>query len=354
MVRKSLAAVEVFSSDLAKDLGDGGFRNWKHDLPDEIAASEVADYIVGVTGSIATHLQSLAIGYQNFKDARGEMDDRLISNLGSTGQMFVAPHDFIGREKQSEIDSRVGMSLRGIFISLGSVLDCLAGCTVGIAGIDVDVFAADIGLFRPIGKSEGYPAGSKLIKGLAAEGSPAREEQLKLIKAVGAALRQSGPTGWLEWAIGMRNMMVHRELRATALVVGSISTPNRIGRWPVANPNLSNLKAMRQAPDQLRGYYLQEDMNTTLKGIIRSIDAATTAAIGAIEHLWALRKQDLELIRQPARQWREPRESPNFAGYDPGSVELPGNPVLVMHPDTWERLVKGGVGVPSIPNIVDG
>ncbi|MDY7540864.1 hypothetical protein QN345_03535 [Cryobacterium sp. 10I1] len=306
-------------------------------------AAETADYIVGLIQAVGANLQAVGVGLQNYRETRYQQDGDISMRMRNEG----TPFPNVSNSKYDERELRLDVYERSLYISMGSVLDCLAGAVIGISGLNVNIHRADFGLFQPIDEINASPTSPKLrilFKSLLLNNDVGRAEQLKTVQAFGSALVQSGPTGWTDWTLGMRNMSVHREHRNELISIGRERTKHTVHRLPVANPGLSNLQGIRQTSERLSGYHLTEDIQTTLDGIVGSLNAASAATMGAMETLWERRKRDPALISQPLGQWKLAHPVMTFRGYAPGSVKIdPGRLQLMMNPLDARRLQAGGL-----------
>jgi hypothetical protein len=163
---------------------------------------------------------------------------------------------------------------------------------------------------------------------------------------VAISLAQSGPDQWLDWTLGMRNMVVHREHRGKMVIADQQKDHSyKIWRYPPSNPNLSILQGLRAAGDALKDYYLNEDLQKTLEGITGSTNATVAASVQSLRAVWENRKAKPSLIVQPLEQWTGNRRPITFAGYNPGGPGLSKQSGLLLNPSDWKRMRAGGLGV---------
>ncbi len=344
-VAEALKAAAFFSDGLIEDLEiDGqGFTGWQYSFLESATASEVADYIVGSAQAVGSNLQAVAVHLQSYEELRYQQDSAMRLFLSQTGKPYPEPQTDQFNEKELRLDAVE----RAYYVTVGSVLDCLTALLIGLAGLDLDMHRADSGVLLPMNLTDEYPTrGSHkaLYQSLLAP-SKGRDAQVKAIRAIATAFTQSGPQGWLDWVLGMRNMVVHREHRGEIVSLDQQKDHSYvISRYPPSNPNLSNLQGFRAGGDKLDALYLHEDLLSTLKGVTSSLNAAVAAGLQSLSTLWSERKMDSSLILQPAGQWR-PRDRPvQFTGYQPQSGSINGNTSLTLNPADWKRLIAGGVG----------
>lgn len=154
----------------------------------------------------------------------------------------------------------------------------------------------------------------------------------------------AGPAGWLAWALGMRNMFVHRARR---IQVSNLRTQ------PTGLVNAAKAPVLRTAPTFQLSLHpawsdveafvatklapvLSEPMESTVEGIRASTSQLCEQGCSALLRLWSLRRADPSLIKQPKNQWDQFCSAPflPFDGYAPGSLPfspdfLVGNPQLL-------------------------
>ena len=93
----------------------------------------------------------------------------------------------------------------GAIRALATALDCLAGTIVAIVALPTNILRADFKRVR-----------RKLInvRNHEASNSIRNEEiQAQLSKVIDGLIDQHGPSGWVEWMLDYRNMVVHRGRR---------------------------------------------------------------------------------------------------------------------------------------------
>jgi hypothetical protein len=211
----------------------------------------------------------------------------------------------------------IRLHLAGFFRALGSALDCLASCIVGVLGLPQDILRADFERVKRF-----------LLEESQRRGVPLWVSFTRVLReGVGAA----GPIDWDLWLNDYRNMLVHRARR---IEFGSFqphwSVVDARGR-PVPNanpitqvvrdPGLSNVEAMARQIDGPSSF-LTEDARETVQEVFRSVHHVLESAAAGLAETWNQRRNSPDLIRQPNSQWpRLPNPSArNFPGYRPGTV----------------------------------
>lgn len=173
---------------------------------------------------------------------------------------------------------------------MGSVVDNLAGLVIGVAGLRTPITRADIGKLR---LEKDTPLG------LCPEG-PGRDEQLKLVAAMKNATT-AGPNGWWQWTDDMRNTLVHRARRIEANMYDEDADPVMVRPLP-RHPKQTDAEARARSGRAL-GEFLDEDADVTIAGILDAVTEMARATAGAAVATWNTRRQDPQLIPQPAEQW---------------------------------------------------
>jgi hypothetical protein len=338
-VRDGVMAASSLSSQVIGEL-DPEF--WAHQSADPVAAAELADYVVGATQAVGSNLQSLAVHFENYKEVRFAQESEMRMNLSKTGKPYPA---IANGERYSERALRLVTYERSVFVSIGSVLDTLTATLIGYAGLELDIHHADYSWLLPMDPND-YPsptANRRLFRALAPEGTAARARQIEAIRAFMAAIDHSGPAGWVDWAIEMRNMFVHREHRSESVVVDRVNKTWQINYVPAADPTVSSLAAFLGSKTLLDGYYLKEDVKTTMSGLIDSLNASTTGVLAVLTKLWDDRKMNPSLISQPSSQWKKRTQNSRFEGYLPGSALIKKGVTMYSHPQNVARFRSGGL-----------
>jgi hypothetical protein len=198
---------------------------------------------------------------------------------------------------------RMTAHLGSVFRSFASALDCLAGCVVGVAGLPTGIVRTDLRVAK-----------SHLSK------AAQRHERLVALDALLEEIEVgSGPDGWLDWLLNMRNMLVHRGRRIISMSI----TRGRCGIVEdfililPKSPELTEVDAWVRA-----GSYTRTQLHVSHKAFLQSLSASVYAyvdgAVKALSELWCERRADPHLLEQPANQWRTSQEiirPPVFNGY---------------------------------------
>lgn len=226
------------------------------------------------------------------------------------------------------------LHLAGFFRAIGSALDCMASCIVGCTSFPTDIVKADWkGL---ISKKLAKPIRSKLSSThlLLLENT---------IKEMTNAEEVSGPNGWLDWTLCMRNMYVHRARRLnhgnlhprrSGILnrnLEPIYTTGVVQHLPTA-PNLSDIEIF--SADKFQPV-LNESHLTTTDGVWQSAIALLAQMANYLMDVWEARKKQPMDTPQPDQQWNARNTNSGiFTGYRPGEApfeisSIIGSPNLI-------------------------
>ena len=173
-----------------------------------------------------------------------------------------------------------------------------------------------------------------------------------------AGIVATGPPGWLDWTLDLRNMLVHRGRRIeygqfvprTPALYGAdgqtVLRARRVAHLP-RDPGRSDVEVFLDAPWTL---VLTEGSEQTLQGLISSTKALLEATAKDLLEVWQWRRNHPASLRQPVSQWPQGRSthSTGFNGYAPGTLELaPG--MAIMHPVAARRIHSAALDDPARP-----
>ncbi len=227
----------------------------------------------------------------------------------------------------------------GVIRSLCSTLDCLAGVIIVITALDMNVLRAD---FVKVRNKLKKIHGSKID-----DSTLNRSLQSSFSKDFEEMVVSSGPNDWVDWMRSYRNMVVHRGRRLTRGQFIKSSEENALGpsgqiRWinhlPV-DPNRSDIEdfsGQGSSKDSLlKRSLLEEDSQTTIKGLLESTINLVESTSESLLHIWAIRRNNPSQAAQPESQWTRTAARTRFSGYKPKEYEIPregmsivANPVL--------------------------
>lgn len=335
LISPATKATTEFSAGLIDDLRP---EVWGHSENDGDAA-DLRDYVFGCASGIETNLQSIAYHHAAHKGMRNAHDADMVRYMKAHRVPYPKPRE--RRYDERAVEIRVHFD--GIVQAIGSTLDCLSAVIVGLSGMAIQVRKADLtSVVRPA-LDIGGPFPDSLERVL----RKAPNEELAQIQESAAgglagALRSAGPDGWLDWTLGMRNMVVHRERRNQFVMFdGSPPRPRSVSP---RNPHASNMSATRAAQSDFESFFISEDNLGIADGIVGSLRDSIVGSIEVLARTWNRRKALGDLGTVPvAIQWKDAQTDPGFTGYAPGSVTFPKGSSLHMNPVDAERMRRAGL-----------
>lgn len=338
---RAVAEVEALSTGIWTDLDEniGGIGWWSDYEISPAERFDLSDYLLGVVDGVGTHL-GIAATYLDEYRAKRQTDDfqfRRWVRANTTEPLWkglVLPD----ARKRKELMSA---HLYAFFNAASSVLDTLAGTVIGVAGLDLPLVRADLGMFAPITSDPDYPTKAKrTAKSLAAD-PESRAAQLGLVRAFRTSLDQAGPTDWHLWLNQKRNQLAHRGGRLQLEAIRRKSRSWDPDRYMVLDrePDLTTTQSFRNNVQRdMDTVFLLEDQLTTMEGILRSLQTAVIGTVVPCKLLWERRRENPALIQQPASQWVQPKEDVSFPGYEPNPDVFKNLNTMVMNPLDGVRL----------------
>jgi len=292
----------------------------------------IADQLLLDTSSVPINLVEATLHRHAAEQAWQELQARFRDHIRQ-GNPPGAP---VPRSPADELPYvEADLHVAGVFRAVGSALDCLAGTLIGVAALPRPILKADFG------------ASQRWL----AYHSREHPEWERLAAHLGTVIDQAGPFGWLDWAIDMRNMLVHRGRRLTMMLPHVTPEPvllvprsviaDRTELAPLLprDPGHSEVEVLRDTRI-VAGLMLSEDGAKTLLRLVESTIRLVEDASIHLADLWQRRQADLALLPQPAAQWPEvtPSRSAGFAGYDPGSIDVGDSGRLLANPQLGPRM----------------
>ncbi|MFJ8582620.1 hypothetical protein [Micromonospora sp. NPDC093277] len=222
----------------------------------------------------------------------------------------------------------------GILRALGSALDCLGACLVGVAALPTPLVKADWNKALDVLRKRGVDP-----------------VQVALLDDIEKAIVDVGPWGWVGWLLAMRNTDVHRGRRVVTFdtvfggrgeLVGFMMKLPRV-------PELTEVEAWVDAGGYVSAYFdapadeLIADITTSVHTLIESVSELLIA-------LWARRRANPGLLPQPVEQWKPATQLitglGRFAGYpkDPVTTESDVTGFGVSD-EMLRRISAAGLGV---------
>ncbi|MBS2993620.1 hypothetical protein AC1659_30530 [Rhodococcus erythropolis] len=346
-VFRSKLVAKALAGEIRQDLDDtvGGISWWANYQLGRDTLSELSHYAVSAAQSVATNLDEAALHYFQYQERIRAEDIFLTRKLTEgRGQLTkLNERQEIDRRREAEI----GAHRTAFFRSIGSTLDTLAGVTIVVSALSLNVLRADFGMLCTSDTSDTYPrltgpAGGKLRKALATDTSDGAHAQETLLRGIRAAVVAAGPPGWVQWTLETRNSFVHRSqwLKMTMHDRPHRTAPTNWIRPLPRTPAQSEGAALRAA-DTLTDTYLTEDALASMHGVLESVDAVIKAVIEQCSHLWTRRRANPHLLEQPGSQWTAPTTAASFDGYRPGSAQraFDNADAILVHPTEGKRLL---------------
>ena len=300
----------------------------------------ISDQLYACTSSVSTNLIDAGVHLLELLDAT----DREDSFQADAIQIVDGQPEMRPRPRTTPLESLspdiVRLHQVGVARALSGALDCAAGTIIGVMALPMRILKADFGgVQQYFGRRRRAPA---------TEGET-RQGQFGIELA--ETVDRVGPSGWLEWLLNFRNMLVHRGRRIeigqfvrreeTLYDASGRPIPRaRVVTHLPLEPDRSDMDVLRtpELPP-----VLTEDARQTLEGAMRSVSAVVEALGEQLAAAWNWRKEHREVLRQPLEQWPQldhvagrNRQQP-FTGYAPGSHAY--NPrIFGGHPGTVRRL----------------
>lgn len=302
----------------------------------------IADQLYACVHSLADNLIEAALHHLELREAL----DAYSTWVSESVRLEMGEPDVRSPEMWCPMDEvrmeAIRIHVAGVSRAVAGALDCLAGAAIGVVGLPLSVLYADFDRLR---KLFGNP--TRL-----AAGQRGRQVQIDFGAKLEAVIADSGPDGWLEWTLGLRNMLVHRGRRRDAgmLVPTGPPRPGRDGGvvLPVAfefhlprDPGRSEVEVLLDPSNQ---FVLEESCETTLDGVIGSTTKLADEVAKELLTIWQLRKNAPDLLLQPSSQWSGGvnKKALPFVGYAPGSAIFNPTEVRTSSAD-WKRITAAAL-----------
>lgn len=306
----------------------------------------IADQLYCCVASVEGNMTEAALHWLEFLDASERDSERFADavKIEHGRPTIAAPRPRSPLDQLGPAFIRIHQA--GIIRALASALDCLAGAIIGVAGLRMSILKADFGKAC---------SGLSKVSGAADDGERMQAQFATRLKTNVAA---TGPPGWLDWTLDLRNMLVHRGRRIeygqfvprSPALYGADAQPllraRRVAHLP-RDPGRSDVEVFLDTPWTLA---LSEDGERTLQGLIKSTKALLETIAKDLLEFWQWRRNHPVNLRQPAAQWPNGRStlSTGFNGYAPGTLELaPG--MAMVHPVVARRFRSAALDDPSRP-----
>ena len=221
-------------------------------------------------------------------------------------------------------DKLSDMHVAGFFRAVGLIFDTLAAVSIGVGAFKLRILTAD---FR------------NLLKHLDGQlpSTPSGHLQSAIKEAITRAIGQAGPSGWLDWALDFRNMLVHRGRRLSIYAIDrdqgpflydhrNIPVPRaRVVMHLPRDPRHSDLQSLfdtSPAPTRLANL-LEEDGLRTLRNTISAVIYVVKETSRALLRVWRDRRNSPTILPQPVEQWPDVHIQPAaFPGFAPNPTPI--------------------------------
>lgn len=314
------------ADEIVADLRDSTGIGWWKVYPDLGLQSRIflSDHLVACARTISTNLLEAHAARLEFDHALDDFRaylDRGITKGTATTPPPRGPYDDLSY-------FRVSGNFVGILRALGSALDCLAACIVGVAALPTPMVTTDL---------------LKALDVLARKHNnhPSRVQLLADIKQCEA---DAGPPGWSEWLLGMRNTDVHRGRRVVTynIVFDARGDVEGFAMQLPRTPKLTEVEAWVDAGGYVAAYFEApaDELITNITNTVHSFIDGVAALLAA---LWDQRRKNPGLVSQPLEQWKSSAglitTLGQFAGYPDGSTAFGGNVRGIAVSDEMRRRI---------------
>jgi hypothetical protein len=316
---------------------------WWAPYPDTQRRILISDQLVQTLGSLQTNLDEAALHSLEAVDATEQLARRLARAILPDGTAEYPAPTCLADALPERYEA---IHVAGFYRSLGSVLDCLAATSIGVAAIPMGILRSDFSKTRLWLRGERSPRDIRCPL------------QIELRDKLEATIERAGPKGWIDWLDSYRNMLVHRARRVeinkfetSAYVVDSGGRPIPHSR-PVhmlpTDPDRSDIEAMVEHSFPV----LREEAAYTMSGVFGSVRFLVTEVARCLTDVWAARRANPSLMPQPREQWPDVRISGAnvFTGYSNKPVELAVTKIM-MSTSGPRRLEAAALTTNKRPNV---
>ncbi|MDQ6606184.1 MAG: hypothetical protein M3Z06_06500 [Actinomycetota bacterium] len=240
--------------------------------------------------------------------------DAVAQCIGATG---IAMPMITGTAEEQLLPIHIQKDIAGFFRALGSTLDCLAACAIGVLAIPRSIQAADISDL------------DQQLPGLRASPSNQTPSQVEawdgLLTILANAKRK--PDDWYDWALSMRNALIHRARAMTInmprgrgddLVIAT-ADPSAFQRFDVyvrAQPLHTEMEEMIDIPT-LRQTVLEEPVTSTLAGVHLLLSSLVEDVSDHLLTVWLDARGGTASFPMPVAKWSVKPRTFVFRGVAP-------------------------------------
>lgn len=273
------------------DPDEFGFKLWQGQLaaPKRIL---ISDHVLDAVGEVTSSLIEVKLHLSEYRDLAARLDSKIKYRRTVSG--WSVKHAETPAESVQA--SYLQLHLAGLMRALGSTLDCLAAVVVGVAGLPLDLRATSWhGMTRKLRN---------------------HDVRARRSLSLDTLVEDSGPEGWADWTIQMRNTWIHRPrpmMMSYIRPLGDSRRPRQV-RYLPRTPDDSRVEAhLRVTGNDFP--LIHEDAATTLSGVAISTLTVAQQLSLRLASLWEQRLED-DWITQPAKQWSsQPKKPSRFQGY---------------------------------------
>ena len=290
----------------------------------------IADCLAACSSSVPHHLTTARIHWLEFLD-HSDQEGSVFQQTILRRMPYRSPLDVLASE-------RAQASADALITSLSSALDCMAGVIIGVAALPIKIKTA--GFQKTRSHLREMTRSREVKSDVGSADSPAID--------LDRMIEECGPSGWVDWMLHYRNMLIHRGRRLVMhnpIAESVILAPDGIPvRWN-ANPQLPNHPSFTEVEafltaDSPSSLLLTERASVTLQGLSSSTTRLVDSVMSQLSEVWRSRRARPEAAPQPlGRQWKAPtdRDWSAFKGYDPGSASISPT-ALTFNPKFVKRL----------------
>lgn len=298
----------------------------------------IGDYLIGLTESADVNLTQAAMHLAEAVRIEAAHDMNTLRNMraaAARGRRFGPwSEDY---DNQAVI---LAGHEAGFFRAVGSVLDNLAGIVVGTVGIPTDIVRAS---WTRVAAGASPRTRTKKQSNDWAALPPEHQEHIAAFAGELADRSAAGRPDWIQWALDVRNMLVHRASRLAVQVQDAQSSTGFAHPRPKhpAQTHAESLARMSSLADHLVG----RDTETIFDSVFTDLtNLGTFVASACVEH-WDARRQNERLHHQPRSQWPRLRQGDERRYTPPGpQVHFRGVNGLVLNPATADRFRNAHLG----------
>ena len=302
----------------------------------------ISDHLYACTHSVLDNLTEAGLHHLEFIDYADQESDRFANSLTFENGVPVVKAPRRTSPLEDAGIQLIRLHVAGVIRSLAGALDCVAGTAIGVLALPTKILRADfVGMREALRKIAA-----------ASSGTTGPAVQAEFCAKLDAAIDAAGPSGWLDWALTFRNMLVHRGRRIevgqfvprTPVIYGADGRPVprvRVVTHLPLDPGRSDVEVFLEPSNPP---VLTEDQHDTLSGLVASTRALVEQLGALLIEAWKWRQANAKELPQPAAQWPKgvSADATGFAGYAPGSFTYSPS-MLMSHPVIGQRLTAAAL-----------